>query len=458
VKVTSRIRGAVRIFVFVAASCSLWIRSASADIDLVDSKGWRVYTNGRLNGFYSYTFGDGFPQTPMQLDPVTNMMTNPYNYSGGGLTGTPPITDDKNKITSTRIRSGFVGSILGLGLQKELAPQNTLGGYFAIWTGIQTDHTRFHPVTPDVREAYLKVEGPWGSVLAGRALGLFGRAGVEIDFNYAHGNGLGYPCDVDLTSLAACGQIGFGVIFPYYSAGIVYKTPTLAGFALAAGIFDPVILAGVWQLTPLPRPEAELTYDLTLGDLGKVHVAAEGLWQRVARNGSSQTTDALGVAGGARLEIGPVRLGVAAHYGAGLGFFYALEDSTASVYTGGMNDPPGSDGKLRTYDGYYGQLMVVLGHRGPTPVDVHHPRVDLAAGYGVGHLNQLEGLDVHRTVDNGIGNPGLPKDQVGINGGVFYHIDENLVASLDYFRANFSWYDNVKQGVNTLNAGMTMTW
>jgi hypothetical protein len=442
-------------FAFGLVSCCLWTGIASADIDIYNDKGWRVYTDGRVGAFLSYTFGDGIP------------MNSPIS---GGLTGAPVITDDKNNITSTRIRSGFVGSILALGTKKELVAGSgyhswalpdagsptTLGSYFAIWSGIQTDHTRFHPVTPDVREAYLKVEGPWGSVLAGRTLGLFGKAGVEIDFNYGHGYGLGYPCDVDATALAACGQIGFGVLFPFYSAGFIYKTPTVAGFALAAGLFDPVTFSGTWELTPLPRPESELTFDMPLGDLGKVHAAVEGLWQRVGRTSTSTTVDVFGVAGGARLEIGPVRLGVAAHYGTGLGFFYALEDSQASTYGRGMNDPANSNGKLRTYDGYYGQLMVVLGNQGAT-VDVHHPRVDLAAGYGVAHLNQLEGLDVNRS-DGGPGNPSLPKDQAGFNGGVFYHIDDNLVASLDYFRANFSWYDGAKQGVNTLNAGLTMTW
>jgi hypothetical protein len=461
-------RPTVAACVFVLVSSCLWPGRASADVDIVNNNGWRVYTNGRLNAFYSYTFGDGFPNPP--VDPMTGSTT--YSYIGGGLSD-PGITDAQNKIASSRIRSGFVGSIMALGLQKTLAPGNsgryhswalpdagsptTLSGYFAIWTGIQTQHTRFGPVTPDVRESYLKLEGPWGSVLVGRTLGLFGKASVEIDFNYGHGNGLGYPCQLVETTLATCGQIGFGVLFPYYSAGIVYKTPTLAGFALAAGLYDPVTYPGTWELTPLPRPEAELTYDTPLGDLGKVHVAAEGLWQRVGNVGHSNTADAAGVAGGVRLELGPVRLGLAAHYGTGLGFFYALEDTPASVYTAGSgspNDPASVNGKLRVYDGYYGQLMLVLGK--PTDVDVHHPRVDLAVGYGAANLHQLEGLDVNNP--NGPGNPGLIKQQAGINGGVFYHIDENLVASLDYFRADFTWYDGAKQGVNSLNTGLTMTW
>ena len=39
-----------------------------------------------------------------------------------------------------------------------------------------------------------------------------------------------------------------------------------------------------------------------------------------------------GLAGGGRLELGPVRLGGALHYGRGLGFYYAQENSEVSAY------------------------------------------------------------------------------------------------------------------------------
>jgi Gram-negative porin len=451
VKGTRRVHLAAMAAVFVLLSCS-WTGRASADIDLVNSKGWRVFTNGRLNGFGSYTFGDGLPTPPTDAAGMTR-----YSYLGGGLTGGNGITDDKNKITSTRIRSGFVGSILAFGVQKDLGAGTTLSGYFAVWTSIETNHTRFDSPIPDVRESYLKASGPWGSLLVGRTLGLFGKTSVEIDYNYAHGNALGYPCVLDSTLTAgACGQIGFGVMFPYYSAGIAYTTPSLGGLALTAGVYDPVILAGKWELTPLPRLEGQLAYDQPIGASGKVHAAVEGLWQKLQQTGTSITTDALGVAGGVRLEVGPVRLGAAGHYGTGLGFNYALEDSSASAYIAGTGDPTNVDGKLRNYFGYYGQAMLVFGdivgreHQGLGKVDV-------GGGYGVAHLVQIDGLDVNRT-DGQIGNPGLPKEQAGINGVVQYHIDDALTVAADYFRANFSWWDGAKQGVNTINAGVTMIW
>jgi porin-like protein len=456
VKGTTLVHRAAMAAVLIFVSC-VWTGSASADIDLVNSKGWRVYTNGRLDGFFSYTFGDGFPSAPPGAA---------YSYLGGGLTGAN-ILDNQNKITSSRVRSGFVGNISALGMQKDLGGGTTLAGYFALWTAIETNHNRFVPVYPEVRESYLKVSGPWGGLLVGRTLGLFGKTSVEIDYKYGHGNGLGYPCVLDATSTpGACGQIGFGVLFPFYSAGIAYTFPSFAGLALTAGVYDPVILAGKWELTPWPRFEGQLAYDLALGATGKVHAALEGLWQRVAQPNTPgltpavRTEDARGVAGGLRVEAGPIRVGVAGHYGTGLGFNYALEDSAASAYIAGINDPVTVDGKLRNYFGYYGQVMLVLGDIvGRESQGLG--RVDLAGGYGVAHLVQIEGLDVNRTdVGSGnIGNPGLPKEQAGINGVVQYHIDDNLVADVDYFRANFSWWDGIgKQSVNTINAGLTMIW
>jgi hypothetical protein len=207
----------------------------------------------------------------------------------------------------------------------------------------------------------------------------------------------------------------------------------------------------------LPRAEGELAVDEPLGGSGKIHAAVEGLWQRVGRVASNATADALGIAGGARVEVGPLRIGGAGHYGSGLGFYYALEDTPSSWYLAGANDPSNADGKLRTYWGYYGQVMLVLGDIvGRERQGIG--RIDVAGGYGLSHLVPLDGLDTNRTMAAPTTPPVLPKEQAGINAVFLYHIDDNLVADVDFFRANFSWYDGATQGVNTLNLGMTMTW
>jgi hypothetical protein len=425
------------ILTLLAASFWLWPRVAQAEIEIAEQKGWTLSMDGRFNAFLSYGFGDGYPSP---ADPAGSIA------QGSGLRGEPGLEDGSNKIQSFRVRSGFLGNILGFGIKKHLNDDTTLRGYMAIWSTIETNHTRYVPISADVREGYMKIEGPWGSVLAGRALGLFSRGSVEIDFSYAHGYGLGYPCNVDKWG-PTCGHIGFGVLFPFFASGVVYATPSLAGLTLTTGVYDPVVMAGKWDRTGLPRVEGELAFDTALGTMGKAHVFATGVWQKLGRLNSDQSTEATGGAGGARFELGPVRIGGAAHYGKGLGFFYALENSPASFYTALGSEPPEVDGTLRTFDGFYAQGAVVLG------------RVDLAVGYGLARVRMLD-LDRNRQdcSDPNRSCYSLPKQQAGISAGAFYHIDENLVFGLDFFRADFAWYQGEKQGVNFVNAGLTMPW
>jgi hypothetical protein len=222
------------------------------------------------------------------------------------------------------------------------------------------------------------------------------------------------------------------VLFPFFAAGLVYSTPKLAGLMLTAGIYDPVILAGTWQRTPLPRLEGELAYDLGFSQTGKLHLFSAALWQQLGATDETRTVNALGISAGGRVELGPVRLGASWHEGKGIGFFYALENSQTSFATDGT-------ARLRTFDGYYFQGMVVLG------------RIDLSTGYGVARAHLFES-EITSTTNS------IPKQQQGINAGVFFHVNPYLVLALDYFRADFSWYLGEKQAVNAFNAGITATW
>ena len=108
-------------------------------------------------------------------------------------------------------------------------------------------------------------------------------------------------------------------------------------------------------------------------------VFANGVWQRLGaaanyvdptptmpnpppdnRAIANKTVDQLGIAAGLRLELGPLRLGVTGHYGPGLGFYYAQENSQVAVYFAADAFDP-HDGDLRTFRGFYGQLALVLG-------------------------------------------------------------------------------------------------
>jgi hypothetical protein len=401
-------------------------RSARAEIQIAESNGWTVYIDGRVNAFLSHSQGDALP------DPQAAGLN--HTITGGGIDTVNDQTGN-GKFSITRVKSGFLGDILGTGIRKKLTEDTTLQAYFAFWSTIESNRQRFASTPIDVREGWLKLTGPWGSFQAGRALGLYSRGHVEIDFQYAHGNGLGFPCtDGSLAGIGpACGQIGFGVIFPFFASGFSYATPMMAGFALTVGMYEPATVAGHWDRTPLPRFESELTYDFSFGSLGKLHAFANGLWQQLGEVSSTRTTDAFGGAGGARLEIGPLRLGGGYYRGKGIGFAYALENSQ-SLYNS-------MTGNLRVFDGFYGQAMVVLG------------RIDVSGGVGQSRL--------HLIAEDALpdfANSSFPSTQTGINAGIFYHANQYIVLGFDYFQSRYKWTLGDHQVVHTGNLGVTFVW
>ena len=197
----------------------------------------------------------------------------------------------------------------------------------------------------------------------------------------------------------------------------------------------------------MPTLQGELAFTTKFGSTGLFKVFANGLLQTLGAkrdftNIASKTVTQYGGAAGIRFELAWLRLGVAGHYGKGLGFYYAQENSAAAAYnaTDLMNpDDARRDGDLRSFRGFYGQIAGVFGP------------VMLAAGAGASQL-------LHLPWETGAALPPLPKQNLGVNGVFNYRIADNLVFDIDYFRAQFTWYATVfTQTVHTVNTGLTMT-
>jgi hypothetical protein len=397
--------------------------------------GWELFTDGRINTFFSYANGDGFP-----LDRDGRLIRGggaPGNARREPLPGTTTGELTQGTMESMRVRSGFLGNIFGLGMRRQVTEHTKVIGYLSIWAHVESeDRRKYLPVTADVREGYVRLEGPWGSFLAGRSLALFSRGATEINYLYGHGLGLGFPGAIDFKGPAA-GHIGFGVLGNGFAAGFVYTTPILAGLQLTLGLYDPSSLVGSkLERTGLARPEGELTYQLALGERSKVVLFVNGAWQKLYERNGTFETSAYGAGYGGRLEIGPVRLGVAGHRGIGLGLNYALEPS-AATYTDGS--------ELRESDGYYGQVQLALG------------KVDISAGYGA---TRIHALPVDWMPEPTTGQPkySVIRQQVGASGGVLYHATDYLHFAADYFRAYFDWWLQEQQIVHFVNVGTTVTW
>jgi predicted porin len=449
---------------------------ARAEVTLVappggPPNGWEVYTTGRVGAFVEVLQGEGIPQA-FGTDPMTGLPIAIHPISDGGVRAgltdpklNPDGSSGQGPLGASRVRSGFLPNILGVGLRRQLTEWTRIDAFISVWAAAETINRRtFHANNPDVREAYARFEGPWGSLLAGRALSLFSRGAVEIDFLYGHGYGVGNPAGFDEQGPSA-GHIGYGIIAPFFVAGVVYATPKFHGLQATIGYYDPATTVGIyWGRTKYGRPEAELAYDLASGPF-KLHLFASGAWQKLYSlnlgqdaNGNNidvrPSADVIGGAGGARIEVGRVHLGLAGHRGRGLGVGYFLDGSDA-------NFAKDTTHELRVFSGAYAQAQVIAGP------------FDLNAGWGVTWIDPLD-ADTNPNwcnpqpgmtcggFDTKTGTP-LPsssilKQQMGWSGVIVYHLSPSVHFAADYFLSKVKWMQGEQQTVHSYNLGTTITW
>jgi hypothetical protein len=438
---------------------------------------WDAYVSGRVGAFASYAFGEGRP-----IPAITGSKIE----AGGGVDNDDPTLDTiyeyddmgmplpkQGKLRKLRVRSGYYPNILTVGAHKTFGPQLKLTAQVSIWGTIEpvfakgslppnrnrANGERENGVEADFREGFLRLEGSWGELNGGRFLGLFGRGLTEIDALYGHGYGVGFPMVSRSYAEAVTGDLryqgptggmtGFGVLSATYAAGLTYATPSLSGLKLTAGIFDPVtyIRAG-WGRTSAPRPEVELAYDLRRPGV-VVHVFGSGGFQPLLTPNDS--TSIWGASGGARLEFGPVRIGVGGFLGKAPGINYAFDDNPAlssstaskSVTTIDETGMP-STSMVKTYElrntrGFVGMVQLALG------------KVDIGAGAGQTVVLQVDADKANAAMVSTL------KTQTAVTAAVVYHLNESFHLDLDFINGAYKWYNGESEKLNLLNAGVTVT-
>ena len=419
-------------------------REAAAEITIGERDGWALSVDGRVNGFVNYSQGDPTPEGVAE-------------WTAGVF---EPAEPNSGKIAVVRVRSGFVQNVLGFSVVKEVAPNYKLRARYALWVGASNERKPVLGQQPmvEAREAYLRIEAPWGSIQAGRDLGLFGRGGILMDAEIVHANGLGSPCSTRLILGGACGFAGHGVLFPGFNAGLLYSTPSLAGIQLIAGAFDPSVNAPrQYDITPYPRLEAQLSVNVR----GIFKMFGEMMWQRLINsrpvtvidpttmiempvldaNGRplNRVADASGVSAGASLSLGPLQVGGAYYYGTGLTLIVPIFDSPIFA---------GEDLILRKSQGFVGMASLRFWN------------TKIAGGGGVSQLRMTptEMEPFSRVVP--------PKQQLGISIGVYQTFFKNLTWAIEYFRGQYTWHQYQQtvdlpivtpmQTVNFVNTGLTL--
>jgi hypothetical protein len=411
------------------------VRPAAADVVFGKADNWELSTNGRVNGFLSGISGDAYPAD------------TPVNHSlvaGAGLESRQ--IDNEGNLTAGRFRSGFLGAVLGFTIRFKMTETTTLQAHIATWNTIETSRNKAAPNPTDVREAYGKIEGPWGGLLFGRALALFSRGAITLDFKYQHGFGLGYPCNADGGG-PTCGMVGYGIVYAGFNPQVTYNTPDLGGFQLSVGLFDPSNAPGKLERTPVPRVESELVFEKRIRK-GLFHLFVNGFYQYLAQAGDPKmpmatpvlkSTSARAVNFGGWAELAVLRVGFSSHVGYGIGMNNTLENTP--VVFDSNNDP-------RKFDAYYVLGGLALG------------ALYLNAGYGISRLFATDRDLADAAAAAAVGQP-IPdpiKTQRGIALGLNYTFSPNLVGALEYFNARNEWYVGDRQTINAVNSGLTMIW
>src|SRR4051794_18070541 len=89
----------------VVLAALTWQAPAWCEIKLGEGAGWTVSTDGRVNAFISVARGTGIPDSqPLEVPGAVDKDTK----------------DSNEKLRSTRIRNGFLASILGFTLDKQV--------------------------------------------------------------------------------------------------------------------------------------------------------------------------------------------------------------------------------------------------------------------------------------------------------------------------------------------------
>jgi len=444
--------------------------AARADIPLSDparSSGWEVTTSGRVDSYGSWLGGETVNRNGMGsaisggagfytlVGPQIAIIGNP---TPAGAVGDP--VKDMN-VNSTRVRGGFASTVLNFNISKQISPTVKLSFRLGLWAGIQNSVVGSVRAQNDVagvdwREQFLKLDTPYGTLVAGRALGLFNRGGMRVNWWLMHRYGVGHPCTVDSGGTASCGHTGVGSLHPGRNAQVSYATPELAGLQLTVAALDPSMIpasAGAplqWVRTIYPRAEFELTFHRGAagGASGgnELNLFVNGLWQLIgmsteiapdANNDlpgvpADATRTVWGVGGGGWGRIGVLGLGGTYWAGRGLGTGFSF--STTAV------DPRGT---MRLHFGYLGIANLKFDNG-----------LEIATSYGSSNVKET---DFDHSPPPALDLFSVVKEVRGIGGLIAYHYGP-VTFSIDGMNIRTTWHKGEVLAANVISGGVLGEW
>jgi hypothetical protein len=127
---------------------------AKGEVTIFKSPTWEVFTDGRVQAFLTYGFGDTITPSIQLQGPAGPIDVTP---EGGGINQGEALSDgpsnEGGNYEGTRVRSGMTGNIFGFGVRNRLSDDLVLKGYIHINSVIESiDRRKFETVEPDVRQ------------------------------------------------------------------------------------------------------------------------------------------------------------------------------------------------------------------------------------------------------------------------------------------------------------------
>lgn len=397
----------------VLLGLALAVRPADAAFVVGGENGWQFSTDGFLNVFGVY-------QTTQK---------KPDNVVGGGITG-----DDTTKEAQQHfsVRTGLLPVGIGLNVKAPTTKGVDYAVRLGIYPSIQNSGSGRTDIAPniDFREINFTADGKFGQILAGRAIGLYQAKNILTDMTL-FGAGVVGP----VVNGPTMGHIGYGYLYPNFTAQFRYTTPDINGFKVALSVNDPYDI-GAATVRNSPRIENEISYATTFNG-GTFQAWVSGLYQTAAFSEASAVrpgghATSLGGAGGAQVVMGGLECLLSGYGGQGLGMLAVQNGS-------GMD----ATGKERKTWGFLAQSTYKL-----TP--------ELKAGLNYGRSNGIETND-DKSVRAATGVAQV-KTQQAATGALTYNINKFTQVIAEYTFAQDKWFNNAKQNSNIIALGTFFYW
>lgn len=214
------------------------------------------------------------------------------------------FTDNKNADEVTNIQDGLLPAFLNFDFKAPTINGLDIAAHISF--SPSTNNNSYEPF--EQREVYFTVDGSFGQVLAGKALGLYGAKNILTDQTLF---GVGYGAGSTVEGSTTLGGIGLGYDYASWRSQVKWTSPDMNGFKVALAIVDPAAgtVNGDSGLSGKPtgsittggvasedlRYEAELSYAGSF-DGGSFSAWLSGMSQD-ADNAGNNDTDAYSVGG-----------------------------------------------------------------------------------------------------------------------------------------------------------------